>query len=381
MKEIKLDRLAAKPKAAKEVLETNQEPSIWERDIRFGPAIPMKERQKLYQLLGILLGSGLGIMDAIEVLKDQVQSKKLKEILDKVEVSLEDGVSLSDSLESQADYFSPFEIYTLRMGEQSGRMAEILHNLADFYDKRVRLRRKLVQAFSYPIAVIFIAALVLTFMIAFVVPMFEDIFSRFEADLPPITQSILSISEFMQLNYPWILLGIAALGGIWYGLRKNETYRACSARASMKIPLLGKLIHKLQLARFSYTFGLLLKAKVNLDRSLELLTNVTPFYPLQKAVGEVRTDVIGGQSLYEASIKHKIFPKFFTQIVKVGEKTAKLDHMMEKLAESLEEESEAGISQLTQFLEPLLIIILGVMVAIILVAMYLPMFELSNAIG
>ena len=149
----------------------------------------------------------------------------------------------------------------------------------------------------------------------------------------------------------------------------------------LKIPFIGKLLSKLYLSRLAYSFSMMLSAKVNLDKTLELLKETVGFYPYKKALGEIKDDIIEGKSLYEGFASQPIFPAHFTQIIRVGEKSAKLDQVISRLAQSLEEESEAGISQLTQFLEPLLIIILGSLVAIILIAMYLPMFELSTAIS
>ncbi|MEL7531382.1 MAG: type II secretion system F family protein [Bacteroidota bacterium] len=355
--------------------------SIWHRDLAFGKAVSLKDKRNLYQMLGTLLSSGLGIMDAMEVLLDQVDKKMLRSILDRVKLDLVAGIPLSHALEKESVVFTPFEIHSLKMGEQTGSMPQILEGLGQLFDKRIQLKRKVMQALSYPMAVIIVALLVLGFMIAFVVPMFEDIFSRFDAELPSITQAILKISAIFTQHIGYILLGIGAISLGIFHIRKQARVRRLGASLLLKIPLIGKLFLKLQLSRLCYTFAMLLKASVNLDRALELLEPIVSFYPLQKATKQIRSAVIGGSTLYAAVSAHNIFPPFFTQIIKVGEKTAQLDHMLARLGENLEEESESGIAQLTQFLEPMLIIILGLMVAIILVAMYLPMFALSNAMG
>ncbi|MEO0470839.1 MAG: type II secretion system F family protein [Bacteroidota bacterium] len=356
-------------------------PSIWEKNIQFGKAFPLKERQKLYQMLGILLRSGLGIMDCLAVLIEQASSKKIKAMLEQLQSHLEDGLPLSQAITHQPHFFSEFEIQNLKAGEESGQMADILTNLAALYGKRLRLKRKIIQAFSYPVAVIVVALLVLTFMIAFVVPMFEDIFQRFDSKLPPITEWLLSLSDFVQENGLWMILGLILSSVAAFFLQRQAGVRRVSAKVLLRLPLLGNLIRKLQLSRLAYTFSILLSAKVNLDQTLTLLTEIIRFPPLKSALVQIRKEVIEGSSLYDAISQQDIFPLYFRQIIRVGEQTARLDQMMEQMALSLEEESEAGVQQLTQFLEPLLIIVLGIMVAVILVAMYLPMFELSNAIG
>ena len=360
---------------------TRQKSSIWEREVRLGPVVKMKDRQRLYHMLGILLGSGLGIMDSLEVILDQTKKKALKTLLEMIKSELETGSPLSDCMDKQQSHFSPFEIQTIRMGEQTGQMHTILQSLSEFYEKKIRLKRKVVQALSYPIAVIVIAILVLSFMIAFVVPMFKDIFQRFDAELPAITQQILKISEVFTEQLGWILLGGIIIAGATFFVKKQAGFRKIMSRIMLKIPILGPLMLKLQLSRFCFTFALLLRSKINMDKSLALLNQIIPFFPIQQAIHAIRKEVIEGSTLYEAFCQHSIFPRYITQIVKVGEKTAQLEGLFEKLGRNLEEESETGVSQLTQFLEPLLIIVLGVMVGIILVAMYLPMFELSHAIG
>lgn len=376
--EIPATYLIKKPKEQQANFEKK---SIWNQEISLGPKVSLKEKLHLYQMLSILLKSGLGIMDCMEVLLDQLPKKQIREILIQVQKDLTAGIPLSQAFEKRGDVFTAFEIKSISMAEQTGRMAEILASLAQLFEKRIRLKRKISQALSYPIAVIVVAFLVLSFMIAFVVPMFEDIFSRFDSELPPITDAILKLSHTFTSHIGKIVgaLGLF-MGGILY-LRKKPFFRKYQSAFILRLPLLGKLILKLQLSRFCYTFALLLNSKVNMDKSLDLLEQIIPFYPLQSVMGEIRKDVIGGASLYEAISKFQIFPSFFRQIIKVGEKTARIEQMLENLGKNLEEESEAGIAQLTQFLEPVLIIVLGLLVAIILVAMYLPMFELSNAIA
>ena len=380
MKSIKLDKNMMESYRSP-LSKKGEKTSIWEREIQLGSAVSLKEKQQLFHLLSILLSAGLGILDALEVMLDQIKKKRLKQIVSQIYCALEAGISFSDSLQKQGKYFSAFEIKTAQMGEQTGQMADVLLRLSELYEKRIQLKRKLIQALSYPTAVILVAALVLSFMIAFVVPMFQDVFDRFDSALPPITQTILDLSEFVTSHGLVIVLGIISFIGLILFIRKKSWFQRLTAQLILKTPIMGGIILKLHLARFCFTLSLLLKARVNLDQALELLHQISTFYPLKSALLAVRKEVIEGKTIYEAFAAHAIFPLYLTQIIKVGEQTASLEKLLEKLGKSLEEESGAGISQLTQFLEPVLIIILGLMVAIILIAMYLPMFELSNAIG
>ncbi|MEM7373242.1 MAG: type II secretion system F family protein [Bacteroidota bacterium] len=355
--------------------------SIWQKEIRLGPAITLKDRQKIYQMLGTLLGAGLSLLDSLKVLIDQSSKKAVKELLVAIHRGLEDGKSLSQTLAEHPKWVSPFEIQSLHMGEETGKMGEILTNLSELYQKRLLLKRKLTQALSYPIAVIAVAGIVLGFMIGYVVPMFEDIFNRFDAELPKITQTILALSTgFREHAIIWIP-GLIGIGLGIYFLKRDKKAQKVAAKVLLRVPMLGPLYLKLQLSRLFYSFHLLLSARVNLDQSLVLLEPIVNFPPIRQAIGQIRQEVVDGSTLYDAVSQHSIFPAYVRQIVKVGETTASLDQMFLNLAQSLEAESEGGIQTLTQFLEPLLIILLGGMVAVILTAMYLPMFELSNAIN
>lgn len=365
---------------ASSIPPTSAKASIWHRDLRLGPAMSLKDKQQWYQLLGTLLGAGLGILDCMEVLSDQFKKARMKQLVIDLTEALEAGDSLSEGMQQFPHFFTPFEIQSIRMGETTGKLAHVLSQLETYYERRVQLRRKVRQTLSYPIAVVVIAILVLIFMLAFVVPMFQDIFSRFEAKLPPLTDAILALSVAFKSNGVGLALGLLGLIGLLYYVKNIPLVQRWLARRFMRFPVLGPLFVKLQLARMSYSLSLMLQAKVTLDQALTLAKSLTTFYPLRVALDRIRDQVIEGASLYEALQGHEVFPLFFRQIIKVGEKTAQLDQLLERLATQLDEESQAGVGQLTQFIEPVLIIVLGVMVATILVSMYLPMFELSRAV-
>lgn len=381
MKTIPLPPISTKSPKAKPHLPADPQASIWNRELRLGPMLSMKDRQLFYQQLAILLDSGLGIIDCLEVMISQYRKKHLKALLQSLIDGLQEGFALSEVFLEKKAFFSEFEVHSLRAGEQSGQMTTVLTSLAEMYEKRIRLKRKLAQAMTYPIAVIGVAGLVLAFMLTFVVPMFEDIFQRFDAELPVLTRWVMAASTALRTHSLWLLgvsVGLVMLG---IKLRKLPRMRQGWSTFLLKIPLLGKAMLKLQLARFCHSFALLLTAKVHLDQALDLMTQLCRFYPLQMATQEIRTAVIEGESLYDAVASQPIFPAFFVQIIRVGEASARLGEMLETMGENLEEESETAVQQLTQLIEPVLIIALGLMVALILGAMYLPMFELGKAVG
>lgn len=371
----------ARPTAGTTPASTAPKTSIWNREIEFTPAFGGKEKQQFFHLLAALMEAGLSITESLEVIQSQLQKKKSQAIVQALTAALNQGLAFSEAAAAQPKYFSKFEIYSLKMGERAGQMVQVLTDLATYHEKRIRLQRKFTQAMSYPAVVIMIAGGVLFFMIHYVVPMFSDIFKRFDAELPKITQLVLALSDFSARFGWWIILGMVAAVAVGTQARKQASVKRVASIAVSKIPLLGGILRKIQLSRFCYTLALMLRAKVSLDQALELMQEIIQYHPLQSTIPSIRKDIIEGNTLYDALRKHAIFPSVMMQMVKVGEKTASLDKMIDNLAKNLEEEGEASISTLTSLLEPLLIVVLGLVVGIILVSMYLPMFELSNAIS
>ncbi len=355
--------------------------SIWQREIEFGKPFGGKEKQQFFHLLAMLMEAGLSITESLEVIQGQLTKKKSQEIVQTLTQLLNEGHALSESVELQKKYFSKFEIFSLRMGERAGQMIQVLFDLAVYHEKRIKLQRKFSQAMSYPIVVIGIAIGVLFFMVNYVVPMFSDIFQRFDAELPKITQMVIALSKF-STAYGWYIIGtilVLTIGIIQ--VRKTAVVQKATSVLGSKIPILGKIILKIQISRFCYTLALMLRSKVSLDQALALMEEIIQFYPIKRTIPKIRKDIEEGKTLYEAILPHSIFPHVMIQMIKAGERTASLDKMVNNLAKNLEEESDASISMLTTLLEPLLIVILGLLVGIILISMYLPMFELSNAIS
>ncbi|MEZ4850677.1 MAG: type II secretion system F family protein [Bacteroidia bacterium] len=381
MSELKLNTHQLRSKTATKSASRDKNVSLLDREIFATNPMGLKEKKTFYELLGILLTSGLSILDAFEVVADQNRKKKITEIVQTIIKSLQDGLPLSESLARQPKYFDAFEIQTIKMGEKSGKLREILSEMARYYEGRLKIRRKLIQVMSYPVVVIGMAVVVVYFMIVKVVPMFEDVFKQFDAELPLLTQKILSLSTFLQEYGIWMLLGGVVLGITISQIKNQLLFRKIASRIIMKIPVFGRLLLKIQLARFSLTMGTLLNAKVNLDEALEMVGKIITFYPIQSVIPKIKKQVVEGETFFQSIKPISVFPVLLKQMVKVGEKTATLDEMFLNLGKSLEQESEAEIGNLTNILEPVLVIFLGLIVGIILISMYLPMFQLSQAIS
>jgi type IV pilus assembly protein PilC len=341
----------------------------------------LKEKQTFFQLLGSLLGSGLSLLDSLDIMREQNRKTHIQELLDRLRSDLEAGKSFSDSLQAGKRVWGAFEIQHIRLGEETGRLPESLRRLGIFYEKRLALRRKLSQALSYPILVVLLAGGVLAFMLGNVVPMFADLFSRFDASLPPLTLAIMRASALFQAHFGSLLGAVGLLLLSLWRLSRKTKFRMLWGNLLLSVPLLGRFVQTYYLARLADAWSLLLAARLPLDQSLLLLPDLVGFAPLAGSLRNLHPTIMAGESLYEACRDAPVFSAYFLQILRVGEKTARLDEMLAQAAEKLEKESAAGLSQLTQMLEPVLILSLGLMVALILVAMYLPMFELGNAVG
>ena len=218
--------------------------SFWEWEIRLGPVFPPGEKRQFYHLLAVLLESGLSLVDSLEVIIGQTRKANIKEIIIEVAKNIKEGFSFAYAMASQGKTFSGFEIHSIDAGEQTGRIMEIVQRLAHFYEKKIKLRRKLIQVLSYPIAVITISFFVVGFMMAFVVPMFQDIFARFDSELPALTEFIISVSGFFQKNWSFILISFGIIGfGIW-SLRNNQWLIRWGWYLLIRLPIIGKTFAK-----------------------------------------------------------------------------------------------------------------------------------------
>lgn len=341
--------------------------SIWDKSIQLKPLLPLKERLYFYQQLGSLLDSRLNLGECLQVLQEQANRKRIGPVLKAIQRDLEQGISFSEACERQNKVFSRFEIQSIHMGEQSGRLREVLPKIAAYFARKHKLRRKIMQALSYPIAVVVIAGLVVAFMLGFVVPMFADIFQRFDAELPALTQFILGLSKGLGQYVTYLIPALLALAGLVYWMSKQEVYQAMFGRLSLSLPILGTLLHRLHLARLGYALAMLLEAQVHLEEALTLCAKISKLIPLRHALERCQSRIIKGESFSEALTEETIFPAAFQQMVRVGEQSASIPEMLHKLAQNMEEESESGLAQLTTFMEPLLIVLIGGLVAVILI--------------
>ena len=353
--------------------------NIFQKEIKFGKVFSDKAKESFYNEFSTLLDSGVDIQRSLTILIEEQEKPQLVIVLQELLDSLVVGNSLSDACK-KTTYFSAYEYQSIRIGEESGRLKLVLEHLARFYEDKVKLRRQLIGVFTYPTFVICITFGVLYFMLSSVVPMFEDVFKQFGQDLPYLTQKIIWLSRYFSTFLMYFILVIIGFSAYGYSQRKEIWYRKMMGNILLKIPVVGVLVKKIYLARFCQSMSLLLSSKTPLVTTLELIEDMIGFYPLEEAMQETRKVILSGENLNVGLAKFPIFDKRLISLTKIAEEINQLDTTFERLTKQYQEEIEFRTKLLGTIIEPLIIVIIGLVVGVIMVSMYLPMFNLSNVI-
>jgi type IV pilus assembly protein PilC len=339
-----------------------------------------QNKESFYLELSMLISSGLNIKSALELIKEEQSSPAHTALIHRLEVDLINGVALWEAMRDTGE-FTPYEFFSIQIGEETGKLTKVLDQLHQFFSAKLKQRQQLISALSYPLIILFTSIGAVAFMMLFIVPMFSDVFKRFGGDLPDITKAIIAMSFFVR-NYFLLIVSIFSVVGIMvYKSRKKEWLRKYSSKLLFRIPVLGNIIFSLQLARFCNSMALLLGSKVPLVRSLELIGQMINFYPIQVTLAPMTKEIYRGSSLQASMAHHSVFGKKMISLVKVGEEVNKLDVFFDKLAQQFSSTAQHQTGLINTFLEPAMIIFLGIVVGFILLAMYLPMFQLSTSIG
>lgn len=349
------------------------------KDITFGSRqVPDKKKESLYMELSTLLLSGIDLRTALELILVDQQQPKDKALFEGIRQKVLSGLSLSQALK-ETGRFSDYEYFSLRIGEETGRLGEVLTDLAQYYKSKIQQRRKIVSAVTYPAIVLFSSMGAVLFMIKFVVPMFADVFLRFGGKLPWITALIIEVSNWFDRYFVFIVLVVLVLVLVYFLKRKEEWFRRFSSQLLLKIPLVGDIVKKIYLARFANTMRLLVSTDTPLLKSIALVRQMINYYPIEHSLLKVEQDILQGASLHKSLAGFDFYPPKMIQLIKVGEEVNRMDYFFEKIAAQYTEEVEYRTNTISSLLEPLIIIFLGLVVGVILIAMYLPMFQMSNS--
>jgi type IV pilus assembly protein PilC len=343
--------------------------------------LPLGELAIFTQQIASLLTAGLPLVQCLEALQDQTEDQVFRIIIRDVRIDISSGTSFSAAVKKFPRSFNSLFISMVEAGEASGALAEILAKVAAYFESTVKLTKKVKSAMTYPIAVISLAIILVNVLLIFVIPVFAAMFADFGAKLPTPTQLLIDTSNFLKYNFHWIVIGVIAA---WWGLRKlvaTPKGRRVKDHLLVRAPIFGNLIHKIALSRFCRTYATLIRSGVPILRTLEIVAGASGKVQIEDACAEISKHVSQGGQVSEVLAVNPFFPPMMKHMVKAGETTGNVDGMLNKTADFYDTECDATVASLTSLIEPLLIVFLGVVVGGIVMAMFLPIFQLGAVAG
>lgn len=346
----------------------------------FEKGVGLKDLAIMSRQASTMLTSGLSLLRTLTILSDQTENKKLKDILGKVRDDVERGVSFSDAVAKYPVDFPPIMINMIRAGETGGFLDQAMDSIATNFEKEHKLRSTIKSAMTYPVVVLVMSLVAVAIMLIFIVPIFQDMFSSLGGTLPLPTQILVALSHAMR--YVAIPLAIVVvLAWLWWRANKNtERVRAFIDPITLKLPVFGPLQKKIVIARFARNFSNMIGAGVPILQALRIVGEVSNNFVVKRALDNVAEAVRKGESIAVPLAAQSVFPPMVTQMVAVGEDAGSLEIMLEKIAVFYDAEVEATTDALTSLIEPLLIAFLGVVVGGMIIALYMPIFQITNVV-
>jgi len=343
-------------------------------------AVKMKDIAVMSRQMATMIGSGLSLLRTLTILADQVDNKRLAKIMAEVRDDVETGVSFSDAVGKHDKDFPPLMINMIKAGETGGFLDKALESTAENFEKEVALRSTIKSAMTYPVVVLVMSLVAVVVMLLFIVPIFQDMFTNLGGQLPLPTMMLVYASRAMPIVVPIAaVLGIAF--SIWWRTNKNSVkVRAFLDPLKLRLPVLGALFRKIAIARFSRNFSNMIGAGVPILTALRIVGEVSGNYVLEEALVKVAESVRQGESIAGPLTESGVFPSMVTQMISVGEDSGSLQTMLEKVADFYDQEVKSTTESLTALIEPLLIAFLGVVVGGMIVALYLPIFQITSLI-
>jgi type IV pilus assembly protein PilC len=327
-----------------------------------------------------MIDAGLPLVQCLEILYSQSDNSTFKRMLKKVKENVEGGSTLADALREFPDTFDELFVNMIEAGESGGILDTILNRLSGYLEKAAKLKAKIKGAMMYPIIVLGISAVVIGVILVFVIPVFEEMFAGFGKALPLPTQIVVAISDFAVNNILYIIIGLI---GFVYGYRrfyKTDFGNRFMDNLFLKLPVFGMLIRKVSVAKFTRTLSTMLGSGVSILDALEIVAKTAGNKTIERAIYKVRSSIEEGSSMVEPLSQSGVFPSMVVQMIGVGESTGALDSMLEKIANFYDDEVDQAVDNMTTMIEPLMIAFLGITIGGLVVAMYLPVFQMAGAI-
>lgn len=346
--------------------------------VLFGGRVKPIDIAILFRQLAVMMRAGIPLLQSLHLINGSINKIGMKRIVNDVRSDIESGLTLDEALSRHPGIFDNLTCSLVRAGEKSGTLDNMLIRIADYKEKSEHTRAKVKKALKYPITVLVVALIVTVVLMLKVIPVFKDLFESFGGELPAYTQMVVNLSDFVKSDGILLLIAVIALiYAVKYIYKRSTKLRNALAEYSLRVPVFGNLIYMAIIARFSRTLATTFSAGVPLSDALINAGQATANVVYEDAVEEIRSDVINGQSLFFAMRNSARFPDMAIQMTSIGEESGKLDDMLDKVAAHYENEVDNAVDGITAMLEPLIMAVLGVLVGGLVIAMYLPIFQMG----
>ena len=331
--------------------------------------------------MATMMGSGVPLLQSFDIIAEGFDNPNMRKLVDDIKQEVAAGNSLANSLRKKPQYFDDLYCNLVDAGEQSGALETLLDRVATYKEKTESLKAKIKKAMTYPIAVIIVAIIVSAILLIKVVPQFQSVFANFGAELPAFTLMVIGLSEVLQEWWFIVLIALFALAFAFREAhRRSERFRDSIDRAVLKLPIVGGIIYKSAVARYARTLSTTFAAGVPLVEALDSVSGATGNVVFRNAVTKIKQDVSSGTQLNFSMRTTGVFPTMAVQMAAIGEESGSLDSMLDKVANYYEEEVDNAVDNLTTLMEPMIMAVLGVLVGGLIIAMYLPIFQLGNVV-
>lgn len=368
-KGLNVKQVKAKPKDISEYVPMLQ-PKVKERDMVI-----------FVRQFATMIDAGLPIMQCLEILHEQQSNLTFKKIIKQIKRDIEEGATFSDAIRKHPKVFDQLFVNLVAAGEMSGILDIILNRLAVYIEKIASLKKKIRGAMTYPAIVVGVAVVVIAVILVYVIPVFAGLFKDAGVSLPAMTLFVMTVSDYAQRYFHWAILALILLVVAIRRTRRTSKGREWTDQILLKLPVFGILLRKVAISRFTRTLSTMLESGVPILDSLDIVAAATGNRVVENAIRRARISIAEGHPVAEPLVETKIFPPMVTQMIAVGEATGALDSMLGKIADFYDEEVDVAVENLTSMLEPMLIVFLGVTVGGLLVAMYLPIFQLADVVA
>ena len=346
-----------------------------------GGKVALQDLVLFTRQLATMIDAGLAMVQSLQALADQCPNKVMRDVIRDVCTRVEGGDSFSEALQKHPKAFSRLYVAMVSAGEKGGLLAEIMARLATYLENTARLRKKVKSAMMYPTVVTCVAIGITIFLMVKVIPVFGEIYEGFGAKLPGPTQALINISHILQ---HWFLLVMLVMGASvwgWLSFIKTKKGREFWDARRIKLPIFGPIAHKICLARFTRTLASLIRSGVPILEVLQIVSQTVGNVVMEKAIKTASIDIERGEGISTALSKHPVFPSMIIRMITAGEQTGKIDNMLERISDFLDEEIETTLSGITSLIEPLLIVFLGVVIGGMVICMFLPIFKMSQIVN